>query len=122
MTDLEVAYAVTIDIPALPPTVNHMYRSVGGAKRALTDEALTFRQLVALAVRHADAPPPGPLALTIWVTFATKRRQDADNRVKAATDALALALGFDDSVIHEWHVYRRDGKQDGCTLCLEVIL
>ncbi len=40
-----------IIVPMLPPTVNHCYRPNGRGGRILTDEAQTFRQVVALEIR-----------------------------------------------------------------------
>lgn len=104
-------------LPLLPPSVNHMYRAVprrrsaakGGGTymgKELTPEALAFRTEVIVNVRRQAADegfvlPSGPLALDVFVTFASKRAQDADNRIKAAQDAVAQALGFDDSRIIE---------------------
>jgi Holliday junction resolvase RusA-like endonuclease len=112
-----------ITLPLLPPSINHMYRSIGGARKALTDEALTFRHEVAIAVRGRRAPE-GLLACTVQLTFGSKRRGshrlDADNRIKALADALALALGFDDSRIVEWHIYAQHGQHDACVVALEA--
>lgn len=115
-------YSVEFDIDMLPPSTNHLYKSIGGARKALTDDAHTFRELVALALRGRDCPPAGAImALSIWITFGSRRRQDADNRGKWVTDCVATVLGFDDSRIHEWHIYRVDGPRDWCRVCLEVI-
>jgi Holliday junction resolvase RusA-like endonuclease len=112
-----------ITLPLLPPSINHMYRSIGGARKALTDEALTFRHEVAIAVR-GRVLPAGELACTVRLTFGRKpgrtRRVDADNRIKALADALALALGFDDSRIVEWHIYAQHGQHDACVVALEA--
>jgi Holliday junction resolvase RusA-like endonuclease len=95
-----------VDLPLLPPTVNHMYRPIGrGGRKALTDEAVSFREHVALAVRGQAVPPAGALVLSLWLDFPNRRRTDGDNRIKALQDAIALACGFDDSRFVEWHVY-----------------
>jgi Holliday junction resolvase RusA-like endonuclease len=90
---------ITIVVPALPPSANHMYVTLRGGKKALSAETETFRALVWADVLHApERPvlPDGPLALTLRLTYGTKRRQDLDNRIKSAQDAVALALRFDD--------------------------
>lgn len=102
---------LTIIIPALPPTVNHMYAANKHGGKRLTDEAKAFRE--AVAEELADVcrltrwryVAGVPLSLTLFLTFGTHARQDGDNRLKAAADALALALGFDDRCIAAYHVY-----------------
>jgi Holliday junction resolvase RusA-like endonuclease len=89
---------ITLTIPMLPPSVNHMYVTCGGGRKALSGEAEAFRSLVLAALcGERPAVPDGPLAFGLYLTFDTKRRQDVDNRIKAAIDAIALALRFDDS-------------------------
>ena len=90
---------ITIVVPALPPTVNHMYVALRGGKKALSEQTALFRKLVWAEVLHTpERPclPDGPLALTVRLIYGTKRRQDLDNRLKSAIDAVALALRFDD--------------------------
>lgn len=118
---LTTAYSVRLELDMLPPTVNHMYRSTGGGRRALTDEALTFRGLVA-ATLHGQPKPPekSELVLSVWLTYGNKRRQDADNRLKALSDALALALNYDDCRVMEWHVYAEAGDRAAVLALLEA--
>lgn len=111
-----------LDLPLLPPTVNHMYRSIGGGRRALTDDALTFRAETALALHGVPAPPSSAwLCLSVWFQFATKRRQDGDNRIKALQDAIALAWGIDDSRVIEWHIYTQWGRAPHTLAIVEVV-
>ena len=116
---------VRLWVAALPPTVNHMYVNNGRGGKVLGDGALLFRQLVAVACQlggYSEAPA-GDLALTVRLVFPDKRRCDLDNRLKAAQDALALALGFDDSRITRV-VAERAGYDKGrpaCELLLEVL-
>lgn len=114
----------TLQLPMLPPTVNHMYRNTNRGGKVLTDEAQTFRQEVALAMRGQSAPD-GLLACTVQLTFGRRkgrtRRLDADNRIKALADAVALALGFDDSRIVEWHVYSAHGAADEVRAALSEV-
>jgi Holliday junction resolvase RusA-like endonuclease len=93
---------ITIFVPALPPTSNHMYIALRGGGKALSEQAMTFRALVLTDVLcNSPRPqvPDGPLALTVRLMFDNNRRSDLDNRLKAAIDAAALALRFDDSRI-----------------------
>lgn len=115
---------ITTTIDMLPPTVNHMYLARRDGGKALTDEAYTFRALVGLALRSAPpVPQDGDLAVTLRLTFPDRRRTDIDNRAKAAIDALALALGFDDRRVARL-VVERAGYAKGapaCELVLEVL-
>lgn len=116
---------LTIIVPMLPPSVNHMYRPNGKGGKILTDEAKTFRELVCYEARStANAQgwkvPLAPLSLTILLTYGDDRRNDLDNRVKAAQDALSLALGFDDRRIDALTI-RRVGVEKCRPLC-EMIL
>lgn len=116
---------LTVIVPVLPPTVNHMYAPNGRGGRILTEQAQAFRALAGYEARATAGltgwrVPAGPLALTILLTFGDRRRADIDNRAKAALDALALALGFDDARVDEI-VIRRVGVDKGRPLC-EMIL
>lgn len=115
-----VAQAIRLELDMLPPTVNHMYRSTGGGRRALTDEALTFRGLVAIELRGQSIPSDCSLVLSFWFTFPNKRRSDGDNRLKALQDSIALALGFDDTRIVEWHGYTDIGRTPRTLAILET--
>lgn len=91
-----------VAIPRLSPSVNHMYRPRAGGGRALSDEAMAFRDEAVAHIRAAAGGarftvPAGDLAVDLRFTFPTRRRADLDNRAKAAIDALAIALGFDDA-------------------------
>lgn len=105
MADILIPPALLIAVRMLPPTVNHMYVARRQGGKALSDEARAFRELAALSARGAAQrcgwhyPPGARLELTISLTFPNRINQDIDNRVKAALDALALALGFNDSCV-----------------------
>lgn len=115
---------ITLTIAALPPTVNHMYVTCGGGRKALSDEAGMFRALVLQAL-NGERPtlPDGPLALTLRLTFGTRHRQDIDNRIKAALDAVALALRFDDCRVSRIVVERAGyaAKQPRCEITIGVL-
>lgn len=102
-------------VPALPPTMNHMYTQVSYEKRVLSGETVTFRQMVNLAIGHRrhDWKPKGQvLALTFllspyWITKKrTMRDADGDNRIKPLQDAIQLATGIPDFTTWEIHAWK----------------
>ena len=112
---------LTVVIPILPPTVNHMYITRRDGGKALTAQAQTFRQYASAEARSTAnltrwEMPSGAMRLTIALTFGDRRNQDIDNRAKAALDALALALGFNDARIDEL-IIRRAGYEKNRPLC-----
>lgn len=120
MSVITTAYSVRLELDMLPPSVNHMYRPTRNGGKALTDEALTFRGLVAAELLGCSIPAVAPLVLNFWFTFPNKRRSDGDNRLKALQDSIALALGFDDKRIVEWHGYTDIGRTPRTLAILEV--
>lgn len=112
---------LTVVVPLLPPTVNHMYCPDGRGGKILTVEAKAFRVCVGALVRTMVREtgwelPAGALQLTLLLTFGSRRRCDIDNRAKAALDALALALEFDDARVDEI-VIRRVGVDPRRPIC-----
>jgi Holliday junction resolvase RusA-like endonuclease len=92
----------------LPPSVNSLYatRTVNGKPRRVKTEAgKRFKadvgnHLLAAGYTVKDARwLVPPLALEATFYFATKRRNDADNRIKALQDSVASFFGFDDSLV-----------------------
>jgi Holliday junction resolvase RusA-like endonuclease len=73
----------------LPPTVNHYIKS-SGHRRYLSKEAIEFKKQVADYVAEYRVPKLGDarLEMKIVIHFATRRKQDLDNRVKSLWDAL----------------------------------
>ena len=113
--------ALTIIIPALPPSVNHMYTPNGRGGKVLSQEARAFREQVILEARStANAQgwrvPTGGLQFGVKLTFPNKKISDIDNRIKAAIDAVALAFGFNDTRI-ERIIVERVGVEPGRPLC-----
>lgn len=117
---------LTVIIPTLPPTVNHLYKSIGKGRKALTDEALAFRQYVSAEVRTTARMtgwqlPDGPLEFHLFLTYGDRRNTDIDNRVKSAIDALAIAIGFNDARIDKIQI-ERIGYDKGKPLCEMVLM
>lgn len=112
-------------VEALPPSVNHMYASGRNGQKFLRPEVHEWRGAVAAEIAaNPDVrqfPRDARYALEMRVVFGNRRRQDIDNRFKAAADALCIALGIDDANIHEWHGYRDDGGKPSTLLILRTI-
>lgn len=116
-------------LPMLPPSVNHLYRpGRQHGQRVLTEDARTFRALVirdvtCQAQREGWVVPPGDLQVTIRLTFGSRARMDIDNRIKAALDAVALALGFDDQRVARLVVERVgvDPKRPACEITIQAL-
>lgn len=131
--------ALTVIVPVLPPSTNHLYKAVprrrskakgGGVYmgKELSEQAVAFQKLAIYEARITANMigwqlPDGPLKLTILITFGSNHRQDIDNRAKSAVDSLALALGFDDSRIEDIHIKRIgiDPKRPLCEMILEAL-
>ena len=88
-----------------PPSVNRIWRSVGG-RVLLSAEGRAYRQVVAAAVLEQRGPPLGPLtgrlSMAIRVYPPDRRRRDVDNLAKAILDAIE----------HAGSVYENDSQID----------
>lgn len=114
---------LVVSVAGLPPTVNHMYLTVRGGGRVLTPEARDWYDRACSAIAESAAGyvvPSGPLKLTI-VLYHLSRARDLDNALKAAQDALAKALGFDDKRIDYLAVARGVGKPPRTVYTLESL-
>lgn len=118
-----------LTIPNLPcpPSLNNAYTTGRGhGKRVLTSEGRAFKAQAALLVRNAAAlagftvPDKQPIRLTFWFYFANVQR-DGSNAVKLIEDAVAEALGFNDSrvVAMTWHK-AIDKAAPRCTVAVKV--
>lgn len=105
---------LSLAVPVLPPTVNHLYESAG-ANRYLTKEYRLFKQMVwaDLGARAVNWKPRGAVMVLIflqspfWVTKkGTMRDMDGDNRVKALLDAIKDATKVPDYTNWEIHVWK----------------
>lgn len=87
-----------------PPSVNRIWRSVGG-RVLLSADGRAYRLAVAAAVReqHGSGDPlTGRLSMTIRAYPIDRRRRDLDNLLKAVLDA----------VEHAGSVYENDSQID----------
>ena len=98
-----------------PPSVNRLWRHVhtkGGCRTYKTDEARRFEATAFLLTKRAimaterQMIPTPPYEVSIEVWRPDKRRRDIDNVVKAAIDAVFLAMGRDDAWVDRLTVWR----------------
>ena len=127
MSELEPLGSLTVIVPMLPPSANHMWAAGRNGAKFLTEEAQAFRAYVMIEARTVARMtgwqlPAGRLAITIKLTYGTRARTDIDNRAKAAIDSMALALGFDDSRIDRVLIERAgyDQRRPLCEMILEA--
>ena len=97
-----------LEIPGLPPTVNHTYRT-GKNFRYKVKEVRDWQEKITLLMRNAKTSKEIyglPVSLSIIIQSGTKRRWDLDNRIKALQDCLAMAeIIKDDSQV--WEIFVR---------------
>lgn len=106
--------SLSFAVPALPPTLNHLYKNGPRSKTKLTPEAHRFRRLVqdALGNFRWKGKPGQLMGLYFycsphWITKRrTIRQMDGDNRAKALHDSIQLATGLNDSRVWEYHSYK----------------
>ena len=97
-----------IEIPAIPPSVNHYWRA-RGKRRFLTKRAREWKGLVKRLVRE-QLPRHKPLTgrLSVKVTLCVRyRRGDVDNRLKAILDAFNGLVWVDDRQVDFLSIERR---------------
>jgi Holliday junction resolvase RusA-like endonuclease len=114
-----------LELP-LPPTTNQAYFNVPGRGRVLSTAARKFKDKAVLSAAQARREqgwryePGARLSLSLEFHFARDGKRDLSNRLKLVEDALAKALGFDDSVI-DLIILRRGEKcqREYCEVLLE---
>ena len=102
-----------IEIPAIPPSVNH-YWAARGRRRFLTKRAREWKRLVADEVRRqfpGHKPFKGRLRVRVLLCVRS-RRGDVDNRLKAILDAFNGLVWVDDRQVDFLSIERRlDGSE-----------
>ena len=97
-----------VEIPAIPPSVNH-YWAARGKRRFLTKRAREWKRLVRDEVKR-QLPKHKPLTgrVSVRVTlFVRCRRGDVDNRLKAILDAFNGLVWVDDRQVDFLSIERR---------------
>lgn len=82
------------ELDGLPPTVNHLYRSMRNGTRYKTTEGRKWQEgatLIFALKRRTMKPFAGDVSLEIAFYPGDNRAWDVDNRVKALQDCLAPA-------------------------------
>jgi len=102
-----------VEIPAIPPSVNHYWAS-RGKRRFLTKRAKEWKRLVRDEVKR-QLPKHKPLTsrVAVRVTLCVRyRRGDVDNRLKAILDAFNGLVWVDDRQVDFLAIERRiDGSE-----------
>lgn len=105
---------LSVEIPGLPPTANHIYRTWGPKRRTKTPETRQWQQRTAdtLSAMWKRAPLTGDVALSLIFVTRDKRRWDIDNRFKALLDAITMAgVIEDDSQVKRLTGERTHGEE-----------
>lgn len=111
----------------LPPSTNKLYKNLppdtmyigglkqGGRGRALTGEAKKYKRSLEehLWVMEASKmAPPYPYTVHYHFRFPDRRRRDISNQIKLIEDVVFRYLGSDDSLVHDFHVWKYISKED----------
>jgi len=117
----------------IPPTVNHMYRTLPNYRRCKTKYLIDFEkdmELWAMVNKQAiydlksSLKEAKYLSLELTMTFTRDKLichngkvkvLDISNRIKAIEDAICGLIGLDDSLIFDVKACKRVGKKVGVT-------
>ncbi len=107
------------ELPGLPPTVNHLYRSMRNGQRYKTADGRQWQEgatLVFARLKKNRTPCKERVGVKIVFYPADNRAWDVDNRVKALQDCLAPAgVIVNDKQVAKLDVERREKVKDAKT-------
>jgi Holliday junction resolvase RusA-like endonuclease len=82
---------IALTLP-LSPTINHYYGQSRFNGRFIKPAGIAFRAaVVEIVIAAGHQVITGPVALYVRIHFATKRKQDLDNRIRAAKQNPSIA-------------------------------
>lgn len=118
---------IKIEIPMLPPTVNHshVYTRRGVFK---SSEYVKWERAVKLFIGSHGPLAEEPLSVRIefytsWFTKKGKmRRRDVDNLAKATLDAVFKCLGINDCSVFSLHLVKRESIQDKTVVIIQSLM
>jgi Holliday junction resolvase RusA-like endonuclease len=110
-TSVSDAKKLVIRLPLPPLTTNSAYVNVAGRGRVLIPQMIAYKATVGWLVKEAMQQPGAwpiepPYALALWF-YRQTARADVDGSHKAPVDAIFGALGVDDGLVSEIHLYKR---------------
>jgi Holliday junction resolvase RusA-like endonuclease len=108
-------------------TVNNLYITVKN-RRVKNPKATDISKDIKFELRDKDMMAGIKKEATLflygkWFTIDGRaKKKDASNYIKMIEDAVCGALGFDDSEIFAWHVYKvQDEKKKGFKILIDYI-
>ena len=117
---------VELEIPGLPPTLNHLYRNnPKTGTRYKTASGRKWQEDVAALlarVKHNLEPYRGYAKFEVLMYSANYLRWDVDNRVKALQDTLSMSgVLDDDKQVIDLHARRLFGNCEKTVITVSVI-
>lgn len=108
-----------ITLSGNPISVNRLYRG----RRFLTSEgeAVKYGYAAEAYNQYRKKPMKGGLKVSVFFTFADRRKHDIDNCLKAVLDSMSGILWEDDSQISELHVFKSLATEPSIEIwCTEI--
>lgn len=104
----------------LPPSTNNLYYTGKDGRRHLSKKAKDYKTRLQTTMGASGAKklcPEPPFALHLHLRYRDRRKRDASNAVKLIEDSIFQYLGYDDSLVHDLHVWKYiDRENPGVTV------